>query len=102
MSRDACRTWLIVATISYGVGGLLALGMAPFVVFLYDAPGSNENHTLNVFAFFWATLWVTAWVTAGVSWIPYALKFERVALALTGLPVVHIGCIVVAGYVLSS
>lgn len=84
------------------MGGLIALGMAPFVVFLYDSPGSNENHALNVFAFFWATLWVTAFLTAGLVWIAYALRVERVAFGLAALPVVHVGCIIVAGVVLTS
>ena len=101
LTRERTRTWLIIATICYVPAGLVTLGLAPFMVFLYDSPDA-DGAALATFFWFGITLWITTLVGATIPWVFYFFKKHRVAAWITLAPVVHVAGMVIAGTVLFS
>ena len=90
MQQKTARTFLIVSTILFSLGGILGLLPALTSFFLFDAPGS-ENNPATILLFCCAlTLPVVCLVALLAAWILYRWKYYRVACGISLLPLLNI------------
>jgi hypothetical protein len=102
LSRTQTRRWLILASIALSLGVLLGLPIAFGSLFLFDAPGSENNPA--VWVLFWSALTfpLACLVSLGVGWVLYALKWFTSCCCISLLPAVNVICVGAAMFWLSA
>ena len=90
LQQKTARTFLIVSTILFSLGGILGLLPALTSFFLFDAPGS-ENNPATILLFCCAlTLPVVCLLALLAAWILYRRKNYRIACGISLLPLLNI------------
>ena len=90
MSQKRTRTFLIIATVIFSLGGLLGVLPAITSVFLFDAPGSESNAATVVLFVNALTFPLACLVSVVASWVLYAVKRYTLACVLALLPLVNV------------
>ena len=90
MTQKRTRTFLIILTVIFSLGGLLGILPAITSVFLFDSPGSEKNPA-TIILFANALTFPLACLTSIVaSWVLYAVKRYTLAFIIALLPLVNV------------
>ena len=90
VKQKTARTFLIVTTILFSLGGILGLLPALTSFFLFDAPGSEDNPATILLFCCALTLPVVCLLALLAAWIFYWGKHYRSACGISLLPLLNI------------
>jgi hypothetical protein len=90
LPQKRTRTFLIVTTVIFSLGGLLGILPAITSVFLFDSPGSEKNPATIILFANALTFPLACLTSVVVSWVLYAAKRYTLAVVLAFLPLVNV------------
>ena len=90
MKQKSARTFLLISTILFSLGGILGILPALTSFFLFDAPGSEKNPATIVLFVSALTLPLVCVIAVSAAWILYARKWFAAACWVSLLPLVNL------------
>lgn len=94
--RTAALTYLIVATVLYGLTSPFVLMAITFLPLAFDAPGAEKNPATKLFAFSLLTSPLTIVVATPLAWLLFNFRRHILSVLAVSLPLVNLLLFVIA------